>query len=108
MLENASQLGINAKINKVTVGDGNCFYSSIIDQCTRPEIRAKLNDRMSKILNEEYPEENEDSNDKIKANILRKEIVAFIMASENEDSVQLYKWLVETGAIYQYNVSGNQ
>ena len=105
MLENARQLGINAKINKVTVGDGDCFYSSIIDQCTRPEIKAKLNDRMQKILNEEYPEENEDSNDKIKANILRKEIVAFIMASENEESVQLYKMLVESGSIDQDNVS---
>ena len=27
------------------------------------------------------------------------------MASENEESVQLYKWLVETGAIDQDNVS---
>ena len=105
MIENAKILGINAKINKVTVGDGNCFYSSIIDQCKRPEIASKLSDRMIKILNEEYPDENEDSNDKIKANILRKEIVDFIIASENEDSVQLYKMLVETGAIDRDNVS---
>ena len=38
MLEGVKKIGIYAKINKVTVGNGACFYSAFIDQCSRPKI----------------------------------------------------------------------
>ena len=50
MLEDAKKIGIVAEINTVTVGNGDCFYSAFLDQCSRKEVRAKLNQEMRDIL----------------------------------------------------------
>ena len=42
ILRNAQQIGLDVAIDHATVGDGNCWYRSIIEQMRRPEILAVL------------------------------------------------------------------
>ena len=42
IVRNARRIGLDVQINMVTAGDGNCWYRSVIQQMTRPEILALL------------------------------------------------------------------
>jgi len=38
IVSNARSIGLNVSYQRVTAGDGNCWYHAVIDQLTRPEI----------------------------------------------------------------------
>ena len=92
MLEDAKKIGIVAEINTVTVGNGDCFYSAFLDQCSRKEVRAKSNQEMRDILDLDGYERKED--------VLKRKVISYIESNKNDNNfIKGYKEMVEDGSI---------
>ena len=101
MLNDAKKIGVNAKLNNVTLGDGKCFYSSVIDQCSRPEIRKKLKPEMMKVLNNL-------GNNEAKVALLKENIINYIKSNANDiQTIKNYKGWVEEGIVVENGICAN-
>ena len=101
MLKDVRKLGVNAKLNNVTLGDGNCFYSAVIDQCSRPEIRTQLAPEMVNVLNTL-------GNNEAEVTLLKENIINYIKENANDiEVIKTYKGLVEEGGIMENGISAN-
>ena len=88
IVQNARRIGLDVQLNRITSGDGNCWYHSVIQQISRPEILEFL--EPCKVYSDHR--------------VLRLAVVNFIREQEYiSPFIQNYRVVYETALHVEYN-----